>query len=105
MYDDKIKYAEPPRQAFSHAVKMPEEKPRYDFYENASSSTTPSRPTSTGSLDSVRPKSEPSPGCNRTTWSRIPALSTTPRTSRSWCAPLSTLSAIAEVVVLRMILQ
>lgn len=35
MYDDKIKYAEPPRQAFSQATKMAEIKPKYDFYENA----------------------------------------------------------------------
>jgi len=35
MYQDKIKYGEPPRQAFSHAVRMAEEKPKYDFYENA----------------------------------------------------------------------
>jgi len=33
-YDDKIKYSDPPRQAFSQAVRMAEEKPKYDFYEN-----------------------------------------------------------------------
>lgn len=33
-YVDKIKYAEPPRQAFSHAAKLAPEKPKYDFYEN-----------------------------------------------------------------------
>ena len=28
-------FYQPPRQAFSHAVKMPAVKPKYDFYENA----------------------------------------------------------------------